>query len=977
MFTALKTLKPPPRSIKALEKESSDRGLLNNANDVNIHDKRTQLLRNIWSSYKMKRSIEKASILLVGSSGVGKSSTINHLFGLSETESINFAKTSDSKSETRTTTEFVIEVDSPERYETSGLRLGLVDTPGFNDTDGTKQDACNFYSIKEFYKKHMKGSMPNLVLILIQATDTRIQGENSNLAKSLRCLKSLKLIDTKFPNVVAVLTWSTALGEKKTKYTKNISRKKEIVKDTIFEFLNVQVPVVALENDLEDLDKDGDFTVLPDGTRQVKNLYKVCQEVLKKSGDFYGHLIFNEAFNLGKKNVTVGNKTEAKNAQSRKLSKDETEFFEFFSHALAGGTPDPLVQEATHFIKEENIIENENVAEIQTLVGSLKKMGVRELKDLNFISTKGMQLKHPEDVSCTGEKFLKNIGVKNTTYHIGQDSASVIAQGYNILNDTVVPSQIFSYKEKDTKYGIAIPGLAQLKPVNETQTFMFSYDTKKKLIHDRLAHLNVSLNVDVNKFAFSGKAGFNLSSSTSTDSHSQEISFYMEERLFELSMGNFKDPGIVLTKDFTDAVKELPGSFNVEDASGRSKFQQFFDRWGHFVVTKVIGGGAVELRINTSSFGSQFRDTNAIKGSLIASFSTGFFDTEASVEGSDESVKQLSSRQVFESTTVKWSGGAREFHKKSTVGDEHKMDIWRNSLITSPTMLTTDMYLEPISTLIQLADPSKHDAVYESLKDFLGGNFDVVAKRQKDEQEAERKRKADEAEAARKQKEDDANTREEATEETPANDDSTSCIAPDSNAVVMRNGVEITLKLKDLVIGDLILCYDIGNKILTFTKLILSVHANFHTPTKYFHIKLEDGTGIKLTGKHLILVGEGHKAVMARDVEVGDLLYKRTAGFLKVQKITQVTEKGLCSPITEAGNIMVDGILASCYANISDICVFGRSFISAQTLGRIAMAPFATYRKISKDKGGKIVESDKYHPYVGFLVKALRPFIKY
>ena len=969
-----KTLKPPPRSLKELAKECHDRNLTNNtldkaSRDELIKEKRSQLLLNIWDAHRMGRSIEKASILLVGSSGVGKSSTINHLFGLSEEQSITFAKTSDSKSETRTTTEYVIEVDSPVRFEASGLKLGLVDTPGFNDTDGTKQDACNFYSIREFYDKHMKGCKPNLVLILIQATDTRIQGENSSLAKSLRCLKSLKLIDTKYPNVVAVLTWTTALGEKPAKYTKNITRKKEIVKETIFEFLNVHAPVVALENEIEDLEEDGEFTILPDGTRQVKNLYSACEQVMKKSGDLYGHLIFNEAFNLGKKKVSQGKRIQAKNAKVSKLSKEENEFFEFFTQALAGGTPDPLVHKAKEFIETENLKDNKNVTEIQALVGALKKMGVCDLKDLSYISSKGMKLKHQDEISGNGEKFLNSIGVKDTTYRVTQGSAAVIAQGYNILNDSIVASEIFSYEVSDTKYGIAIPALAKLTPVNESRTFMSSYDTEEKLIQDRLAHLNVSLNVDVTKFKLAAKAGFNLNSSTSasTDTQSKELSFYLEERLFELSMGNFMSDGIVLTEDFEKAVMTLPEKFDVEDAEVRSKFEQFFNRWGHFVVTKAIGGGSVELRVDTSSFSSQLKDVNSIKGSLIASFNSGFFNTDASVDGSDSNSQTVTSKQIFDSSTEKWSGGAREFHKKRTIGDEHMMDTWRNSLITSPTMLTTDMYLEPISTLIRKADETKGDAAYQSLKDFLGGKFDVATNGQVNAIEAEPKA---EQEAG--------NTRDGITQSTPPNEgNGGECIHLDSTTQVLRDGAEITLKLKELVVGDVVLGYDTIKKTPVYTKLIMWAHTDTITQTKFLHLELEDGSGIKLTMEHLIMVGASYRPKMAKHVEQGDLLFKKNVGFLKVSKISQAVETGFCCPITESGNIMVNGILTSCYANLSDICIFGKTLISAQTAGRIATAPFMAYRKISKENG-KAMESDThYHPYIMFLRKTFRPLISY
>ena len=216
-----RVLKPPPRNISALEKECSQRGLM--GKDPSSYDNRDQLLLHIWESKNLGRSIGRPSILLVGTSGVGKSSTINHLFNLSDKNSVTFAKTSASTSETRATTEFLLEVDSPPaRFGASDLRLALVDTPGFNDTGGTKQDACNFCSIKGMYDKYMSGCKPNLIFILIQATDTRIQGENSNLAKSLKCLKALKLVDSKYPNVVAVLTFCTALGEKKKRFTKNI-----------------------------------------------------------------------------------------------------------------------------------------------------------------------------------------------------------------------------------------------------------------------------------------------------------------------------------------------------------------------------------------------------------------------------------------------------------------------------------------------------------------------------------------------------------------------------------------------------------------------------------------------------------------------------------------------------------------------------------------------------------------------------------
>ena len=55
---------------------------------------------------------------------MGKSSTINHLFGLEEGEHVTFAKTSEDMSATKDTSEYVISADDPD----AGLyKMGQTD----------------------------------------------------------------------------------------------------------------------------------------------------------------------------------------------------------------------------------------------------------------------------------------------------------------------------------------------------------------------------------------------------------------------------------------------------------------------------------------------------------------------------------------------------------------------------------------------------------------------------------------------------------------------------------------------------------------------------------------------------------------------------------------------------------------------------------------------------------------------------------
>lgn len=74
---------------------------------------------------------------------------------------------------------------------------------------------------------------------------------------------------------------------------------------------------------------------------------------------------------------------------------------------------------------------------------------------------------------------------------------------------------------------------------------------------------------------------------------------------------------------------------------------------------------------------------------------------------------------------------------------------------------------------------------------------------------------------------------------------------------------------------------------------------------------------IELTAKHMMFV-KGKGAIPADMVRVGDELFHGN----KVTDIDLVTRNGVYAPITESGNIMVSGVLASSYAQL-----FGNNFL--------------------------------------------------
>ena len=170
-------MKPLPRDKRASFEETASLGLLGPGRS--LEKPRAKLIACIHSSMKIKRSFNHVSILFFGTSGAGKSATTNHLLG------VNLAKTSEAKSEARSTKEFIVHGSDP-KYEVEGLSLGLVDTPGLDDSNGSVQDGCNLLSVQTFFRSHptLSGCYPNLIFLLVKATDNRIIGQNSNLSRS-------------------------------------------------------------------------------------------------------------------------------------------------------------------------------------------------------------------------------------------------------------------------------------------------------------------------------------------------------------------------------------------------------------------------------------------------------------------------------------------------------------------------------------------------------------------------------------------------------------------------------------------------------------------------------------------------------------------------------------------------------------------------------------------------------------------------
>ncbi len=186
-----------------------------------------------------------------------------------------------------------------------------------------------------------------------------------------------------------------------------------------------------------------------------------------------------------------------------------------------------------------------------------------------------------------------------------------------------------------------------------------------------------------------------------------------------------------------------------------------------------------------------------------------------------------------------------------------------------------------------------------------------------------------------------AKTRQEAAE--MAKPDAGRKCFPGTAMVITKNSTHPKM-VSELSIGDEVLCMDPKTKKEIFSKVYMLAHRNDETKTSFLKISCDNGTSISLSPRHLIFVNV--KVKQADQVEIGDCLVARNQSDphqeiqpAKVVKIEEVILDGFYAPFTLCGNLIVDGFLASCYANINDVTLPLLGKMSAQDVAHFATAP--------------------------------------
>ena len=156
-------------------------------------------------------------------------------------------------------------------------------------------------------------------------------------------------------------------------------------------------------------------------------------------------------------------------------------------------------------------------------------------------------------------------------------------------------------------------------------------------------------------------------------------------------------------------------------------------------------------------------------------------------------------------------------------------------------------------------------------------------------------------------------------------------------------------RLSDLQIGDEVVVVDTATGDLSFSPVITFLDRDPKEKRQFYVITTETGQKLTLTPTHLVYSTSGNEvieddltsfeAVYAKDIQEGDLLLVQTSrGQVRPARVSTVEMRvltGVYAPLTSMGNLVVDNIVASCYAVVDSQWVAHTAFAPLRLLNSI------------------------------------------
>ncbi|XP_019869702.1 indian hedgehog B protein [Aethina tumida] len=174
---------------------------------------------------------------------------------------------------------------------------------------------------------------------------------------------------------------------------------------------------------------------------------------------------------------------------------------------------------------------------------------------------------------------------------------------------------------------------------------------------------------------------------------------------------------------------------------------------------------------------------------------------------------------------------------------------------------------------------------------------------------------------------------------------------PGDTTVQTSTGVR--RNLSDLQIGEKILAKDPSTGDLVYSEVLMFLDYDPQDEREFQHVTLRSGRTLTLTGTHLVPVvtANNSRTVYAAALKVGDsLLVSDGANGLVTDEIVEleaIRRTGVYAPLTVAGNLVVNDVVASCYASIDSQSIAHWAFLPLRFVNNIQDGISAVWRAIS------------------------------
>ena len=207
--------------------------------------------------------------------------------------------------------------------------------------------------------------------------------------------------------------------------------------------------------------------------------------------------------------------------------------------------------------------------------------------------------------------------------------------------------------------------------------------------------------------------------------------------------------------------------------------------------------------------------------------------------------------------------------------------------------------------------------------------------------------------------------------ESSSSDSHTGCFTGTGKVVTELQGRK---NMSELRPGERVQAVD-GEGRLVFSEVLFFLDRQPSRAMQFVSVRVAGGKVVSLTATHLVYTAppgcsqrDCFSPSYAGLVVPGQLLLvgENVLAARPVESVEVVRQTGVFAPLTSAGNIMVDGVLASCYA-----------VIDSQTIAHTAFAPVRWYYSlaswVSPDRAGssepRSSQAEGVHWYAGLLYR--------